>query len=405
MQETVVLGIVASIVSPLMMVIGFIIWEDAWLGSAYSLNVYKCSIAGSIFLLLSQSIRSMPIDEHYPLIMLSVSSLIGIVIGDNTWLLALQMIGAKHVILIDTLKPFLGALLGYVYLGEPITPKVRRAGKKDHRPFSIPFSNRILTFLHHSIILISFFISSLIASFFPSSLPTLFSYLPFFSVLIHSREMNKPSLVRVLFLCLFFLPPFLSFLHSLLFSLSSSSNKSSFSFSFPVFPTHSSLASFHNFSHKLFLGIVITSSGILLVSMESSEAEKATEKEISSKTKTVEGGGGDSGAYARVGENDSEFGLSSEDPPSQPESELSPPSSPPQTNRTLGYALALINVVLDAIGSLLTKKFGVNFNTLEINYVRFGFAAVFMLCLSGIMHCQRCLCIRWVGNDVIKPIL
>lgn len=53
--------------------------------------------------------------------MLLLSSLLGIIIGDNTWLLALQLIGAKRVIVIDTLKPFLAAILAYYYLSEPFT--------------------------------------------------------------------------------------------------------------------------------------------------------------------------------------------------------------------------------------------------------------------------------------------
>ena len=117
----VLLGLTAATLSPLMMTVGFIIWESAWKGSAYSLNAFKCSLAGSIFLAISLSIRYFPQAPSIDLWMLLLSSLIGIVIGDNTWLLALQMIGAKKVILIDTLKPFLASLLGYFYLGEPIT--------------------------------------------------------------------------------------------------------------------------------------------------------------------------------------------------------------------------------------------------------------------------------------------
>ena len=47
--------------------------------------------------------------------MLCFSSLIGIVIGDWFWLKALKLIGARKVIIIDSIKPFLGAILGYVY--------------------------------------------------------------------------------------------------------------------------------------------------------------------------------------------------------------------------------------------------------------------------------------------------
>lgn len=43
-----------------------------------------------------------------------------------------------------------------------------------------------------------------------------------------------------------------------------------------------------------------------------------------------------------------------------------------------GYGLAAINVILDAFGSVLTKKFGTRMSTWEINLLRFGFAAVVM---------------------------
>jgi hypothetical protein len=33
-----------------------------------------------------------------------------------------------------------------------------------------------------------------------------------------------------------------------------------------------------------------------------------------------------------------------------------------------GYILAAINVILDSVGSLLTKQYGKKYNTLEINY-------------------------------------
>jgi len=54
-----------------------------------------------------------------------------------------------------------------------------------------------------------------------------------------------------------------------------------------------------------------------------------------------------------------------------------------------GYGLALLNVVLDAYGFLLTKKYGVGLSTWEINLVRLGFAAVFMLVVSVCMRLRE----------------
>jgi len=48
------------------------------------------------------------------------------------------------------------------------------------------------------------------------------------------------------------------------------------------------------------------------------------------------------------------------------------------SNQTLGYWCAACNVALDAYGSVLTMKFGTQFTTFEINFMRFGFATVVM---------------------------
>ena len=53
--------------------------------------------------------------------MLFFSSLIGIVVGDITWLISLKMIGARRVIVVDAIKPLLGTLLGYFFLDERIS--------------------------------------------------------------------------------------------------------------------------------------------------------------------------------------------------------------------------------------------------------------------------------------------
>lgn len=53
--------------------------------------------------------------------MLILSSLLGIVIGDVAWLQALQLLGARRVIMVDSLKPFLASILGYLMLGEDMS--------------------------------------------------------------------------------------------------------------------------------------------------------------------------------------------------------------------------------------------------------------------------------------------
>jgi hypothetical protein len=46
----------------------------------------------------------------------------GIVLGDSLWLLALSKIGARRVILVDSVKPFMSALLAWPLLNEPVRP-------------------------------------------------------------------------------------------------------------------------------------------------------------------------------------------------------------------------------------------------------------------------------------------
>jgi drug/metabolite transporter (DMT)-like permease len=129
-------GIAAALASPLVMTIGFCVWQNHWKGSAFALNLYKCTLASPAFLIvvlgMAQQERNRAEEgartELFPsdtftrttVGYLLLSSTIGIVIGDVLWLQALQSLGARRVIFVDSLKPFTAALLGYVLLGEEI---------------------------------------------------------------------------------------------------------------------------------------------------------------------------------------------------------------------------------------------------------------------------------------------
>lgn len=122
---TFVLGIIAALAAPLTMTLGFIVWDNHWKGSAFALNMFKCNLASVGFLILSLSTRGrdlFPSDiftlENVGFLVLS--SIIGIVIGDLTWLEALGLLGARRVIVMDSLKPFLAALFGWAILGEEL---------------------------------------------------------------------------------------------------------------------------------------------------------------------------------------------------------------------------------------------------------------------------------------------
>jgi len=54
-----------------------------------------------------------------------------------------------------------------------------------------------------------------------------------------------------------------------------------------------------------------------------------------------------------------------------------------------GYLCAIVNVLADSLGSLLTKKHGVGMTTWSINLIRFGFAGVVMISISVIMRFRQ----------------
>lgn len=119
-------ALVASALAPLFMSLGFIIWGNYWSGSAFSLNMFKCTLGGALFFFISivhnspglQLLQTKPQSSLQPLMM---SSLLGIVIGDNAWLMGLKILGARRVILVDSLKPILSATSAAIFLQEPFT--------------------------------------------------------------------------------------------------------------------------------------------------------------------------------------------------------------------------------------------------------------------------------------------
>ena len=54
--------------------------------------------------------------------MLVLSAFLGIAVGDIVWLQALQSLGARKLILVDSVKPFCGALFAWMFLGEEMRP-------------------------------------------------------------------------------------------------------------------------------------------------------------------------------------------------------------------------------------------------------------------------------------------
>lgn len=123
------LGVTAALGGPFVMTIGFILWDDHWKGSAFSLNLFKSCTASIGFLIVSLSVRAgKDEDQFFPpdiftqkaVGFLLLSSTIGIVIGDLMWLEGLRLLGARRVIMMDSLKPFLAALFSWLILDEKL---------------------------------------------------------------------------------------------------------------------------------------------------------------------------------------------------------------------------------------------------------------------------------------------
>ena len=121
-------GVAAALGAPFVMSLGLLLWEKHWIGSAVLLNATKCTIATVFFVsLVPMRVHvwkdglGLTASHEAPvarLDMLLLSSFLGITIGDIVWLVALQRLGARKLILVDSIKPGVGACLAWALLGE-----------------------------------------------------------------------------------------------------------------------------------------------------------------------------------------------------------------------------------------------------------------------------------------------
>jgi drug/metabolite transporter (DMT)-like permease len=118
------LGLLAVTAAPSLMVLGFIVWDNHWSGSAFALNMFKCNLATIGFIIVSLALPNQQWDASVFSVenvgFLMFSSTIGILIGDWTWLEGMRILGARKVIVMDCLKPFFAVLVGKIYLGEEL---------------------------------------------------------------------------------------------------------------------------------------------------------------------------------------------------------------------------------------------------------------------------------------------
>ena len=109
-MPTETVGVLAAAATPLLGAIGLFIWSKVWTGDAFALNLVKCSVGTMGFVVAGVASRSgawLSNASAEVTAWLVLSAFIGIVVGDNLWLYSLRVLGARRVILIDILKPFI----------------------------------------------------------------------------------------------------------------------------------------------------------------------------------------------------------------------------------------------------------------------------------------------------------
>ena len=113
--------------TPLLGAIGLFIWSKVWTGDAFALNLVKCSVGTMGFVVAGVASRSgawLSNASAEVTAWLVLSAFIGIVVGDNLWLHSLHVLGARRVILIDILKPFIALGMAKAALGEGVSVAV-----------------------------------------------------------------------------------------------------------------------------------------------------------------------------------------------------------------------------------------------------------------------------------------
>ena len=296
-------GMASALLAPLFMTLGFFLWDAHWTNSgasAFSLNMFKCTLASAGFVVMclargfalpvtydsagsadegsgTDSIGAEAVFTVESVGYLILSSTLGIIVGDVLWLEGLRLLGPRHVIVIDSVKPFAAALLGWAALDE-----------------------RLL----------------------------------------------GPA----------------------------------------------------------WWGMVLTVVGVGAVTWEeasrsSSERKDEGENEDDSGKEEVKDIA-NTAATERIHDIEGDPSESCRNEESKPSDSISSIKSVrPRGSRRRGYACAVVNVLADTLGSLLTKQHGVGMTTWSINLIRFGFAGVVCMVISLAMRARRRLSWKGVIDD------
>lgn len=443
---TVATGIISALLAPLLEAVGFLEWDIQWTnsgGSAFALNLYKCNLAAFAFFfmsfvldgrgpysrrlsfqapnnfanqyetdyqLLNQQIHAdlhfqqhlaeqhlqdqfqIPQLQHYHephytrnsrmdafpayvIFYLMLSSFLGIVIGDLAELEALRLVGARRVLVVDTIKPFAAAFLGHFLLDEIIHPSAVIGMAMTVAGVYVVLMATVQTEKDHSPV---------------DTIMTIEQQADEEWEERGEKKENNMLLRRPLSK------------HNLSSLITESDDDNSFSSeeevdNFSMLSSTYSEQSGASSNEDFFIDNIPSPSkssdetGELIVS--SALHTDSSIRFSSSPSKSGSITSGSSLLSGSIRSRLSSFASSSSF--MSTESECGPPpgyyGSQNQRERRRdrkfrlrkGYCLALLNVLLDAYGSLLTKRYAVNLNTWEIGFVRYGFAG-FVLALVSV---------------------
>jgi drug/metabolite transporter (DMT)-like permease len=118
-----ILPLIAGILAPGLLTVGLFIWQNRWKKDALTLNAFKCSFASIFFGVIVASFSYQSSKDQYSVDAVGymmLSSVLGIIIADTWWLIALERLGARRMITIDAVKPFLALAFGSFVLQDEV---------------------------------------------------------------------------------------------------------------------------------------------------------------------------------------------------------------------------------------------------------------------------------------------
>ena len=118
------LGEIAALSAALLWAVSSVVYGHLGLKIApLKLNLYKGIIAIA-FIAITLIIQGTALTaiSWRTITLLSLSGIIGIGLGDTAYFLALNSLGARRTLLLETASPPMGALLAFIFIGEQLAP-------------------------------------------------------------------------------------------------------------------------------------------------------------------------------------------------------------------------------------------------------------------------------------------